>query len=243
MPLILSLLLHLTIFLGEFSLFRLDIERSEPTTMQENNVARVASFNLKKAALPTISNSIPEKKIEKSPNEKIVKEIKKEVVKKEIKKKIVEKKENIEEVEKYSPEKTISQENLSSEISESSIENIQQEVSDYDSKLFTSLADGTYAVKNQGVSGISYEFISSPNPKYPFAAKKIGYIKTVEVKVKFLIGLDGRVEDIFFYGDDPGVGFRDEVRKTLKEWRATPVTLKGKPVKLFFYKGFTFKTS
>lgn len=106
---------------------------------------------------------------------------------------------------------------------------------------FVKLADGSIAAKNQGVKGLSYGFISQPEPRYPEIAKKIGLDKDITIKVRFLIGYNGHVEEIKFYDDIEKFGFRNEVNKALNQWKSTPITVNGDKVKLYFYKKFKFE--
>ncbi len=106
---------------------------------------------------------------------------------------------------------------------------------------FIQLADGAWAAKNQGVKGLSYGFLAQPEPEYPAIARKMGVDHEVVIKVRFLIGYKGRVEDIRFYDDVTNFGFREEVVKTLKNWRATPIEVEGRKIKLYFYKTFRFE--
>lgn len=103
------------------------------------------------------------------------------------------------------------------------------------------LSKGIFAAKNQGVKGLEYKFISQPDPEYPLAAKRVDYNKKVSIKVRFLVGLDGRVEEVKFYNQKDSLGFQAEVEKVLKEWKLTQVTLDKKPIKLYFYKEFKFE--
>lgn len=103
------------------------------------------------------------------------------------------------------------------------------------------LDDGSIAARNQGVKGLSYGFIAQPEPEYPDIARKMGFNNEVIIKVRFLIGYEGRVEDIKFYDDMSNFGFRNEVEKALNHWRATPITVNGEKVKLYFYKSFKFE--
>lgn len=103
------------------------------------------------------------------------------------------------------------------------------------------LDDGSIAAKNQGVKGLEYGFLSQPEPSYPDIAKRMGVDDEIVIKVRFLIGYDGRVEDIKYYDNITNFGFRSEVEKALSSWKATPITVDGKPVKLYFYKSFKFE--
>ena len=102
------------------------------------------------------------------------------------------------------------------------------------------LSSGVFAAKNQGISGLSYKIISQPDPDYPLAAKRVSYNKEVSIKVRFLVGLNGEIEEVKFYNDKDSLGFQREVEKTLKKWKLTPVTLNNKTIKLYFYKEFKF---
>lgn len=106
---------------------------------------------------------------------------------------------------------------------------------------FVKLADGSIAAKNQGIKGLSYGFLSQPEPNYPEIAKKMGFNSDITIKVRFLIGYDGHVEEIKFYDDVEKFGFRNEVKKALNQWRSTPITVNGDKVKLYFYKKFKFE--
>jgi len=103
------------------------------------------------------------------------------------------------------------------------------------------LEDGSIAAKNQGIKGLSYGFIDQPEPDYPDIARKMGFNSEVVIKVRFLIGYGGRVEDIKFYDNMKDFGFRNEVEKALNHWRTTPATVNGEKVKLYFYKSFKFE--
>jgi protein TonB len=106
---------------------------------------------------------------------------------------------------------------------------------------FVQLEDGAWAAKNQGIKGLSYGFLAQPEPEYPAIARKMGVDHEVIIRVRFLIGYKGRVEDIKFYDDVTNFGFREEVEKTLKNWRATPIEVDGRKIKLYFYKTFRFE--
>lgn len=112
--------------------------------------------------------------------------------------------------------------------------------SNSNSNSLIELSKGIFAAKNQGVKGLEYKFISQPDPEYPLAAKRVGYNKKISIKVRFLVGLDGRVEEVKFYNEKDSLGFQAEVEKVLKEWKLTQVTLDKKPIKLYFYKEFKF---
>ncbi len=104
-------------------------------------------------------------------------------------------------------------------------------------------SNGEYIVKNQDIAGLSYTILKSPNPSYPSIAKKARIRQEVAIKVRFLVGYTGRVEEVKFYDNVTKYGFRDEVEKTLKEWELSPIEVDGKGVKMYFYKVFKFKIS
>ncbi|WP_319371557.1 energy transducer TonB [uncultured Ilyobacter sp.] len=106
---------------------------------------------------------------------------------------------------------------------------------------FDKLSDGSIVAKNQGVAGLKYGFISSPDPDYPAIAKKLGFDGEILVKVRMLVGENGSVEEIKFYNQKDKFGFTDEVRKTLKNWRLTPVRVGDRNVKMYLFKTFRFK--
>lgn len=85
-----------------------------------------------------------------------------------------------------------------------------------------------------------YKFISQPDPEYPIVAKRLNFNREVSVKVRFLVGFHGEIEEVKFFTEKDRLGFQKEVEKILKKWRLTPVTLKGVPIKLYFYKEFKF---
>ena len=108
---------------------------------------------------------------------------------------------------------------------------------------FVQTGDGNWAAKNQNVDGLEIIFFNTTAPKYPNIARKLGFKNEFTVKVRFLIGLDGKVEEIKFYSDEAGkkFGFESEVKKALYNWRISPVQFKGKTIKVYFYKAFKFK--
>ncbi|MBC2854893.1 energy transducer TonB [Cetobacterium sp. 2A] len=105
---------------------------------------------------------------------------------------------------------------------------------------FIELSKGIYAAKNQGVKGLKYSFIAQPEPEYPLMAKRLSYSKEVFVKVRFLVDFQGNIEEIKFYGQNDKLGFQEEVKKALCNWKLTPITVNNKPIKLYFYKEFKF---
>jgi len=99
----------------------------------------------------------------------------------------------------------------------------------------------SFIAKNQDIKGLEYKILKSPNPEYPIMAKKAQIREEIQIKVKFTVNEEGKVEDIKFYDKQEKFGFREEVIKTLGEWQFSPIKHKGKSVKMYFYKVFIFK--
>lgn len=95
---------------------------------------------------------------------------------------------------------------------------------------------GNYIVENQNVKGLEYKILYSPEPEYPLIAKKAGYLKSVVIKVRILVDEEGKVTDIRFYDDNKKFGFHEEVEKTLRSWKFSPIKLNGQFVKMYFFK-------
>ncbi len=66
-------------------------------------------------------------------------------------------------------------------------------------------------------------------PLYPFSARRRGV--TGAVKVKFLVGMEGRVEKVRILESNPGKIFDASVVKCVSAWRFTPGTVGGRKVK------------
>lgn len=102
---------------------------------------------------------------------------------------------------------------------------------------------GNYIAKNQDIEGLNYKILALSDPDYPILAKKANYKNTVIVKTRFLVNGEGKIEEIKFYDDEIKFGFHDEVEKSLKKWKFSPVKLNGEAAKMYFYKTFVFKLS
>ena len=120
-------------------------------------------------------------------------------------------------------------------------ENRAAESPDVIGEGFEKLSDGSVVAKNQGVDGLKYGFISNPDPEYPVIAKKLGFNGEILVKVRMLVGEDGSIEEIKFYSEKDKFGFTEEVRKTLGNWKLTPVKVGNKKIKMYLFKTFRFK--
>ena len=229
---IFSIVLHIFIFIFGFSL-------DSNKNFEINNVGNDSST-------PSISVSFNSPQIsqqaqEEQPVEKIIEETKKEIIEKKThepktkEKKIEVVKKNSKEIQK--PKKLLEKNKTNS------IKKLEQkqsaDIPSNNSDLIE-ISHGIFAAKNQGVQGLKYSFVSQPDPDYPLAAKRVSYNREVSIKVRFLVGLNGDIEDIKFYNNKDNLGFQKEVEKTLNKWKLTPVTLNNKPIKLYFYKEFKF---
>lgn len=236
---IFSIALHIFIFIFGFSLdtnkkyeidnvgndfstpsISVNFNSFQPSEPVQNEVP-VEEVIEEKAVIP---EPIPEPKVE---------EKKLEVIKKEPEKK-VEKPQKT--PEKKLPKKEVTEDKKPTKKPESQ----QSTAPSNNSSDLIELSQGVFAARNQGVQGLTYSFISQPDPDYPLAAKRISYNKEVSIKVRFLVGLKGEIEEVKFYSDKDSLGFQNEVEKTLKRWKLTPVMLNGKAIKLYFYKEFKF---
>ncbi len=218
---ILSTFLHIFIFMSDYTF---NSKKSFQIDSPGNNL--------------TVSNITTNFSLNK--REVFQKKIKKEKLKDiPIEKKIVKKKKETKKIKERGTKEVLKSKELKKEIPRK-IKEEQLESKEIMGKDFIQLSKGVYAAKNQGVKGLNYSFISQPEPNYPTAAKRVGYSREVIIKVKFLVGFNGTIEEIKFYGKDNGLGFHSEVKKALNNWKLTPITIKNKKVKLYFYKVFKF---
>lgn len=225
---IFSIALHTIIFI---SVFTFDNKKTFDIQNPGHNIDAInISMNLSQASTAQIVSENPE--VERVQSEPEIKP-KIEIEPKAEKAKIQQKPKIKTKTKSISHSKTVNKIELNKKKSESS--------SNSNSNDIIELSKGIFAAKNQGVKGLEYKFISQPDPDYPLAAKRIGYNKKVSIKVRFLVGLDGKVEEVKFYNQKDSLGFQAEVEKILKEWVLTQVTLNKKPIKLYFYKEFKFE--
>lgn len=235
---IFSIVLHIAIFIFGFSLDsnkNFEIENigndfSAPAISVNFNFSQETDTSQLNAPLEEIKEEIA-KEITEEKTKEIVDipkdEPKKEEPKVEVKKKV------------SKPKKSLEKKKTESNKEAKALQNTDTPTNSNNSDLIE-LSHGVFAAKNQGVQGLKYSFISQPDPEYPLAAKRISYGKEVSIKVRFLVGFNGEIEDIKFYNDKDNLGFQREVEKTLNKWKLTPVTLNDKPIKLYFYKEFKF---
>lgn len=99
---------------------------------------------------------------------------------------------------------------------------------------------GTYIGDQRRGQGIGYKIKREVQPEYPIMAKRANFKNEVVIQTKFLVGLDGRVEDIIFLDDFTSYGFRKEVEKALRKWEFAPIVYQGHNIKMYFYKDFRF---
>lgn len=177
------------------------------------------------APLQSLIQSEPKKEEKAKEEKKIEKKIEKKVVKKIVKKEVKKKEETVK-------EKTGEETN-------------KETVTD-NSVPYNPLAGlvkdgtGTYIGDQKSGGGIRYRIKREVEPEYPILAKRANYRNEVVIKTKFLIGLDGKVEEIIFLDNFTSYGFRKEVEKALKKWEFDPIIYHGEKIKLYFYKDFRF---
>lgn len=179
------------------------------------------------APAPLQSLIQPEPKKEEKPKEekKIEKKIEKKVVKKIVKKEVEKKEETLK---------------------EKTGEETEKETTSVNSVPYNPLAGlvkdgtGTYIGDQKSGGGIRYRIKREVEPEYPILAKRANYRNEVVIKTKFLIGLNGKVEEIIFLDNFTSYGFRKEVEKALKKWEFDPIIYHGEKIKLYFYKDFRF---
>lgn len=160
------------------------------------------------------------------------KKLNEEVEKKETKKEKVFKKVKTEELK---TKKNIKKQEIIKEVKKES--KVYNEFED--KNRFIRGRDGVFtAVSSEGVE---FEIIKEIDPNYPIRAKKIGYKGSGNIKVKFLVDLNGEVSEIVFLAGEMGYGFKEEVEKALKYWKFKPIKYKGKGIKVYFEKEFKFR--
>ncbi|MGL4998438.1 MAG: energy transducer TonB [Cetobacterium sp.] len=226
---IFSIFLHICVFVFGFSLNK----NKNYEIIEVGNDTTIPSISVNFNSFQPIQEVIEEQVLEP-----IEEKVKKEVLKKTIEKKIEVTKIKALKQKKTTKKITVEAKKIQKnpKIQEDKISEIRTN----NNNDLIQLSHGVFAAKNQGIEGLKYSFISQPDPEYPLAAKRISYNKEISIKVRFLIGFKGEVEEVKFYNDKDNLGFQNEVQKTLKKWKVTPVTLNNKPIKLYFYKEFKF---
>lgn len=103
---------------------------------------------------------------------------------------------------------------------------------------FIANLDGTYTAISS--KGINFEIITQVDPDYPRQAEIIRYNKSIIVEVRFLVNLNGNIEDIKILKSHEKFGFDKEVISALKKWKFKPIVYNGKNIKVYFNKEFIF---
>ncbi len=103
---------------------------------------------------------------------------------------------------------------------------------------FTLNSDGSYTAISS--KGINFEIITQTDPDYPRQAEVIRYNKTVAVEVRFLVDLEGNVENIKILKSHEKFGFDKEVISAVKKWKFKPIIYNGRKIKVYFNKEFVF---
>ena len=103
---------------------------------------------------------------------------------------------------------------------------------------FTANLDGTYTAISS--KGINFEIITQVDPDYPRQAEIIRYNKSVTVEVRFLVDLNGNIENIEILKSHEKFGFDKEVLSALKKWKFKPIVYNGRKIKVYFNKEFVF---
>lgn len=228
---LISLLFHLSFFLVFSSINQLGNEklsRIVPVTF----VATKTSLN---PGSPIVAPREIEKKQQKKEEKKVEKKLEKETEKKEIKSKIADKTKKIpkEETEdkknSIEVEKTIFTENNG---------NPEGENEAFQGSNFMADGDGGYIALSS--AGINYTILNEVEPDYPSQAEAIGYSLKVIVSVKFLVGLNGEISKIEIIKSHAKLGFDEEVKKAIKQWKFKPIYYYGKNIKVYFEKDFVF---
>ena len=242
-----SLILHILIIIFIFGFMKHDLDFKQVGNPKISFTMIGSSQEINGSS----KDLVLKKQIQQSETKKMKKEkkkmVKKKIIKKEVvkTKKVIEKQTPVKEI-KVEEKRIVENKTFSSPITDTGEHEGKNDTEQESRKKelrngFIELSDGSIAAKNQGIKGLNYGFISQPEPNYPTIAKKMGFNKNVTIKVRFLIGYDGRVEEIKFYDHTDKFGFRNEVEKALNQWKTTSITINNQKVKLYFYKKFIFK--
>lgn len=225
---VLSFILHLILIFSVIKLPTRDIKLDSKNVVVYLNELKIeGKGNPEPASLKNLEKKevVEEKKIEKKEIKKVEKKkIERKIEKKKVTKKVVSNKKKVEKI----------------------TENMSDEVVETQSKAFNPLdglvkdGTGTYIGDQRSSQGIGYIIKREVDPIYPQMAKKVGFKDEVIIQTKFLVGLNGKVEEIIFLNDFKKYGFQKEVEKALKKWEFEPIIYHGKNIKMYFYKDFRF---
>lgn len=225
---VLSFILHLILIFSVIKLPTRDIKLDSKNVVVYLNELKIeGKGNPEPAPLKNFEKKevVEEKKVEKKEIKKVEKKkIERKILKKKVTKKVVPNKKRVEKV----------------------TENMSDEVVETQFKAFNPLdglvkdGTGTYIGDQRSSQGIGYRIKREVDPIYPQMAKKVGFEDEVIIQTKFLVGLNGKVEEIIFLNDFKKYGFQKEVEKALKKWEFEPIIYHGKNIKMYFYKDFRF---
>ena len=105
---------------------------------------------------------------------------------------------------------------------------------------FIDNGDGTYTASGSG--GISYKIKHEETPKYPRTARDLGFNRVVSVRIRFLVGLDGRVETAeVLTKNTPDLGFREAALEAIRKMEFEPIVYRGRNIKMYFVKRIVFQ--
>lgn len=105
---------------------------------------------------------------------------------------------------------------------------------------FIDNGDGTYTASGSG--GIPYKIKHEETPKYPRTARDLGFNRVVSVRIRFLVGLDGRVESAeVLTKKTPDLGFREAALEAIKKMDFEPIVYRGRNIKMYFVKRIVFQ--
>lgn len=225
--------------------------------VRDYNVKGDSNLNIKsnsaaiKVQVRTNTFKKPRPSVASAPQEEVKPEIQENTkeIKKEFESKIKDTKKKKKKVEKKkeAPKKKVEGKKEIKKVSKSDPtperpKNIETDVnSDQD------FLSGNFSIGNDGIvtaassDGIEYEILKQTDPEYPAQAKRVRYNKKVVVTVRFLVNLQGNIEDIKIINSHKKLGFDKEVLKALKHWQFKPIFYKKKNIKVYFTKDFVFE--
>ena len=90
-------------------------------------------------------------------------------------------------------------------------------------------------------TGISYQILRQQEPQYPAQAERMRFSGDIAVTTKFLVGLQGNVEQVIILSGNKGMGFDEEVIAAVKRWKFKPIYYQNINIKVYFTKTFVFK--
>lgn len=242
-----SLAIHLAFFLGRQYNIKGDMNfnsgKGGPISVQ----VKSDTFKLPRPAPVSTEESAAQKpKVEKEEVTPETKEIKKEFESKIQDKKKKEKKKVEKPKKKTQPKKDTPEDKDSTSTEEkkagrppSNVPTDPNSDQDFLSGNFSIGEDGNIVASS--AEGIEYHILKQVEPPYPTMAKKVRYSKVVMVKVKFLVGLKGQIEDIKILQGHEKLGFDKSVIDSLNKWKFSPIYYKGKNIKVYFTKEFVFR--